>query len=55
MIHEGLNEGTTAAPTRNLIVDWVLAAQESLQEQLIKNAWPHGDFSWFPANEEVNE
>jgi transposase len=55
MIHEGLNEGTTAAPTRNLIVDWVLAAQESLQEQLIKNAWRHGDFSWFPANEEVNE
>ena len=51
MISEGIIHGTTSPPTREKIAEWAIHAKSSLTEQCIKNAWRHGDYSWFP---EVN-
>jgi hypothetical protein len=49
MIDEGLVNGTTSPPTREDIVRWTRNAHANLPSQMVKNAWRHGDYSWFPA------
>ena len=51
MVAEGIIHGTTSPPTREKIAEWAIAAKSALTEECIKNAWRHGDYSWFP---EVN-
>ena len=51
MVAEGIIHGTTSPPTREKIAEWAIAAKLALTEECIKNAWRHGDYSWFP---EVN-
>jgi transposase len=48
MVQEGLETGTTAPPKRQDIVGWVRTATNSLPAQMIRNAWRHGQYSWFP-------
>lgn len=48
MIAEGLANGTTSLPTREDIVRWTRYAKANLSSQIVKNAWRHGDYSWFP-------
>ena len=48
MVQEGLETGTTAPPKRQHIVGWVRTATNSLPAQMIRNAWRHGQYSWFP-------
>ena len=51
MVAEGIIHGTTSPPTREKIAEWAITAKSALTEECIKNAWRHGDYSWFP---EVN-
>ncbi|KAI2512695.1 pogo transposable element with KRAB domain [Fragilaria crotonensis] len=48
MIAEGLANGTTSPPTRENIIEWTRIATNSMPSQMIKNAWRHGEYSWFP-------
>jgi hypothetical protein len=48
MIQEGIIHGTTTPPSREDIMQWSLAAMESLPETFVRNAWRHGDYTWFP-------
>jgi len=48
MILEGLEHGTTSPPTRADIIRWCRFAMNDLPEQMVKNAWRHAEYSWFP-------
>ena len=48
MVQEGIVHGTTSPPTREDIARWSLAAMQTLPEQIVGNAWRHGDYIWFP-------
>jgi hypothetical protein len=48
MIEEGVIKGTTSPPTREDISKWSLAAMETLPVEIVRNAWRHGKYSWFP-------
>ena len=46
--YEGLQHGTTSAPTRALIIQWCRFAMNDLTAQMVRNAWRHAEYSWFP-------
>jgi hypothetical protein len=48
MINEGLQHGTTSAPTRAHINQWCRFAMNDLPAQMVRSAWRHSDYSWFP-------
>ena len=48
MINEGLQHGTTSAPTRAHIIEWCRFAMNDLPAQMVRNAWRYADSSWFP-------
>jgi hypothetical protein len=48
MIEEGLASGTTSPPSREDIVQWTRRASNNLPPEMIRNAWRHGDYTWFP-------
>jgi transposase len=48
MVDEGLAHGTTSPPTRENIVQWARNAVANISSEIVKNAWRHGDYSWFP-------
>ncbi len=48
MLTEGLAYGTTSPPTRENILEWTRIAVNDLPEQMVQNAWRHGQYSWFP-------
>ena len=48
MISEGMVEGTTSPPSHEQIVNWAKYANETMSEGNIRNAWKHGQYSWFP-------
>ncbi|KAI2495737.1 pogo transposable element with KRAB domain [Fragilaria crotonensis] len=50
MIAEGLVHGTTSPPSRLDICRWTLVAFQKLPEQMIRNAWRHGEYTWFPGS-----
>ena len=53
MISEGTVEGTTSPPSHEQIVNWAKYANETMSEVNIRNAWKHGQYSWF--NNELQE
>ena len=48
MISEGMVEGTTSPPTREQIVNRAKYTNEMISVVNIRNAWKHGQYSWFP-------
>jgi hypothetical protein len=48
MIEEELSSGTTSPPSREDIVQWTQHASNNLPPAMIRNAWRHGDYTWFP-------
>ncbi|KAI2514125.1 Pogo transposable element with KRAB domain [Fragilaria crotonensis] len=48
MILEGLEHGTTSPPTRADIIRWCRFAMNDLPEEMVRNAWRHAEYSWFP-------
>ncbi len=47
-IDEGVLTGTTSSPSRADIVQWTLNAANNLPQNIVFNAWRHGDYTWFP-------
>ena len=43
-----LKNAKTRAPSRMKIAEWCVEALPTLTEEKVKNAWRHGDYSWFP-------
>ena len=54
MMAEGLINGTTSPPMRKDIAQWGLYAKNEISVETVKNSWRHGEYSWFP-NEEDND
>ena len=54
MFAEGIIHGTTSPPTRKHIAEWAIHANNTLAETTIKNAWRHGNYSWFPQQNSNN-
>jgi hypothetical protein len=54
MIEEGIGYGITRPPDRQRMAAWCISALESLNEDMIKNAWRHPEFGWFDAEEQGN-
>jgi len=48
MVQEGIVHGTTSPPSREDVSKWSVAAMQSLPERIVRNAWRHGDYTWFP-------
>jgi hypothetical protein len=48
MIEEGLASGTTSPPLQEDIVRWTRVALDTLPPAMIRNAWRHGVYTWFP-------
>ena len=48
MIAEGSANGTTSLPTREIIIEWTWIVTNDLPEQMVQNAWRHGQYSLFP-------
>jgi len=41
-------------PSREDIANWSICAMETFPSQIVKNAWRHGDYSWFPGELQNN-
>jgi hypothetical protein len=48
MIEIGLQELITKPPSRRTIVEWVLKSLRTLPASLVRNAWRHSPYSYFP-------
>jgi transposase len=50
MIAEGVNHGTTSAPTRRDVATWVDRAMAEMKSEvgIIRNAWLKTGYEWFP-------
>jgi DDE superfamily endonuclease len=47
MVAEGLATNTTSPPTRKHIADWAIQAINEIPEQLVRNAWRHGEYAYY--------
>jgi hypothetical protein len=54
MIDYGLTTGITKAPERADIAEWVAQAKDLLTEQIVRNSWRHGAYTFFPPTCEEN-
>jgi hypothetical protein len=48
MIEDGLRTGTTTPPTCAHIAEWCSRAYKDLPASIIRNAWRHGAYTFFP-------
>ena len=56
MMETGIEQSVTKPPPRDELSKWVRDSLESLPMQLVKNAWRHAPYSYFPdENEEALE
>jgi hypothetical protein len=54
MILDGLSTGFMRPPSRKHIAQWVSTAKDLLTEGLVRNAWRHGAYTFFPPTCEEN-
>lgn len=54
MITNGLGEPgrTIQPPTRKMMAEWIVAAIDATPAHIIRNAWRHGRYSYFPHERE---
>ena len=52
MVEDGLLTGTTKPPTRADIAEWSSRAYKDLSDSMIRNAWRHGVYTFFPPTAE---
>ena len=48
MVDTGIHEAFTQPPFRATMTDWMLGAMDCIPPGIIKNAWLHGEYSYFP-------
>ena len=44
----GLQQVLTKPPSRAVMAGWIIQSLQSLSTTLVKNAWRHGRYSYFP-------
>ena len=47
MMEQGIHTEKFSPPPRQTIADWVVTASESLGENIVRNSWRHGQFTYF--------
>jgi DDE superfamily endonuclease len=50
MLTEGLLHNRTKPPTRQQLAKWCIDSMKEMEEQIVKNAWLHGEYSFFPSD-----
>lgn len=55
MIADGLLTNTTKPPTRALIAQWCDESLKEVTPQIVRNAWRHGTYSYFPLTAQTRE
>jgi hypothetical protein len=51
MLEEGmLHDNKTKPPTRQVLAKWCIEAMSGMDEEIVKNSWLHGEYSFFPAD-----
>ena len=55
MLEEGLQQGVTRPPSRQVMANWCTEALSELTTTTIKNSWGHGAYSYFPNEQKVEE
>jgi hypothetical protein len=48
MIEDGLRTGTTQPPARKDIAEWCSQSYKDLPDGMVRNAWRHGAYTFFP-------
>jgi hypothetical protein len=48
MLTEGLLHNRTKPPTRQRLAKWCIDSMHKMDEQIVKNTWLHGEYSFFP-------
>jgi hypothetical protein len=48
MIDEGMKTSFTKPPSRKLVAQWVQCALDALPQDIVKNAWRHAPYSYYP-------
>jgi hypothetical protein len=48
MIDEGLRTGITQPPSRQDVAEWCSKAYKELPPSIVRNAWRHGMYTFFP-------
>ncbi|KAI2495445.1 hypothetical protein MHU86_19077 [Fragilaria crotonensis] len=52
MISTGLHQGKIDPPTRKHIAEWCSTSCRDLPAQMVRNAWRHGTYSYYPSVQE---
>jgi hypothetical protein len=47
MLNEGLIHNQTKPPTCQRLASWCIDSMKEMDEQIVKNAWLHGEYSFF--------
>ena len=47
MLDSGINVSVVESPTRQLIVEWVIKAFDTIPMDTVQHSWRHGVYSWF--------
>lgn len=55
MISTGLNQGKITPPTRKHIAEWCWTSSQDLPPSMVRNAWRHGAYSYYPPVQEEEE
>jgi hypothetical protein len=55
MISTGLNQGKITPPTRKHIAEWCWTSSQDLPPPMVRNAWRHGVYSYYPPVQEEEE
>lgn len=50
MLTEGLLHNRTKPPSRQRLAEWCIDSLKEIDEQIVRNAWLHRDYSLFPAD-----
>jgi hypothetical protein len=50
MLTEGLLNNRTKPPSRQWLAAWCIDSMKEMDEQIVKNSWLHGEYSFFPSD-----
>jgi DDE superfamily endonuclease len=50
MLTEGLLHNRTKPPSRQRLAAWCIDSMKEMDEQIVKNSWLHGEYSFFPSD-----
>jgi DDE superfamily endonuclease len=50
MLTEGLLHNRTKPPTHQQLASWCIDSMKEMDEQIVKNVWLHGEYSFFPVD-----